>query len=71
MREEKIWFWKVYKDPIWGTYTSRARMTEAEARATYKQAERIERVEQSLMVIQVAETQQELAQRLPGGIPRR
>lgn len=70
MREEKIWFWKVHKDPIWGTHITRARMTEEEARKAFPKLE-IERIDTSVMVIQVAETQQEHAQRLPGGIPRR
>lgn len=68
MREEKIWFWKVHRCPIWGTHTSRARMTEEQARKAYPNLH-IERVEPSLMVIQVAETAAELAERLPGRRP--
>lgn len=64
MREEKICFWKVFKDPIWGTHTSRARMTEEEARKAYKGLH-IERVDTSLMVVQMAETPQESAKRAP------
>lgn len=65
MREEKIWFWKVFKDPVWGTHVSRARMTEEEARKAYKGLH-IERVDASLMVIQQAETPEEIAERWPG-----
>lgn len=68
MREEQIWFWKVHRHPIWGTFITRARMTEEETRKAYPNL-RVDRVDSSLMTIQMAETAEDLAARLPGGRP--
>lgn len=35
MHDDKQWFWKVHRHPIWGTFTTRRRWSEEEVRKTY------------------------------------
>lgn len=45
MKSIQTWFWKVTGHPIWGTFTTRSRMTADEVQASYPEARTITAVE--------------------------
>jgi hypothetical protein len=45
MKSIQTWFWKVTGHPIWGTFTTRTRMSADEVQASYPEARTITAVE--------------------------